>query len=157
MNKYSLEVEDWGEWALEKDFSSVERAKRYALDKFPQNQWRIFDRVVGSVVYTHTASSAIEEAARQEVSRFNRTDHWREVYAQRDQQFGRLSNVANRQREEQRRNRLRGFQFVGDEPAVLRRPRRMDPPISRGVFNPALRFGWERPSEAKVNWLKEGF
>jgi hypothetical protein len=164
MNKYSLEVENWGEWEVEKDFSSMDRAKRHGLEHFSQNQWRIFDRTAGEIVYTHNPSAVLEEIARQEVSRFNTTDHWRTVFAERaarevvaNQQRERMVEIASRQREiqrvqeQRRRDRLRGFRFVGSEPEILRQRPILD------WFDAIEEDRGKRPKGDKVNWLKEGF
>jgi hypothetical protein len=153
MNKYSLEVENWGEWEFEKDFSSIDRAKRHGLEQFPQNQWRIFNRVDGTIVHTHDPSDVFEEVARQEVARFNAANHWRTVFNERVareviamQQRERMSEIASRQREQLRRDRLRGFRFVGSQPEILRQLNVVTSYVERKI-----KFG------DKVNWLKEGF
>lgn len=162
MEKYSLEIENWGDWTLERDFSSFDRAKRHGIEKFPQNDWRIYDRVTRQIVYQH---SPLEEVARQETRRFAETERWRQVYADRAadavvarQQRERMAEVAARQRErdQARRSRLRGFNFVGPEPAILSRRSVMEELFLRDLE------AWDRPKKRSsdidhVNWLKEGF
>lgn len=162
MQKFSLEIENWGSWELEKDFASLDRAKRYGVDRFPQNEWRIFDRIAGAVVYTHDPSAVIQQEATQEVERFRATERWRQVFADRAaaevlerQNRERLLEVASRQRtrqrntEQERRERLRGFNFVGSRPRVLDTWNADDFLESINPRNDHL--------EERVNWKLEGF
>lgn len=156
MEKYSLEICDWGAWELVKDFASYDRAKQYGNRTYPQNEWRIFDRIGGEVVFEHDSLSAIEPQCRQELQRFSDNEHWRNVYAERRiaenrsrQEQERVAEIAARRRQttQERRSRLRGFSFVGNEPDIFEEQ------------------WWERQiagkrgnvAAEKVNWMKEGF
>lgn len=176
MRKFSLEIENWGTWSLEKDFSSLDRAIRHGREKFPQNEWRVFDRVSGEFVYFNDPLMEMQQEANQELLRYEETTHWRQVLGERHQQ----SIVENQRqqneyrREEQRRQRLRGFGFVGGQPAQrIPAPR----PRSFQLFdyqqlnhewnwdeeesffqNLSERIGRKRKRTVdKVNWKKEGF
>lgn len=168
MQKYSLELAEWGEWKLERDFSSFDRAKEHGLQNFPQNEWRIFDRVAGAIIYQHDPFAEIETQAKEEVRRFAETERWRTFFAERAardvierQNRERMREVAARQRrqqqrqreqEDQRRNRLRGFNFVGETPPVLnRRYEYALPDLEDDLFERS------NPLDEKVNWMLEGF
>jgi hypothetical protein len=174
MEKYSLEVENWGDYELVKDFSSVELAKDHGCTNFPQNEWRVFNRTAGRVVHKHDPFSSIEEEASQHLQRYATTDMWRQRYADQAarevyarQQRGRLAEIAARQRAAQRDNlearqqRLAGFRFVGQEPSVLAQ----QPPAAHAVAEAWDDDDWddwdddERLDLAreKVNWQQEGF
>lgn len=169
MEKYSLEVSNWGDWELEKDFASIPVAIRYARDRFSQNEWRVIDRRTGEVVHSHDSNAEIETTARAEVARFQNTERWRTIFAERaasavvaSQQRERMAEVAARQRarqreqEQARRERLRGFNFVGATPEILRAPR--FPQWEDDMLD--LLPSEDRPRRGQfehVNWLKEGF
>lgn len=175
MEKYSLEVLNWGTWELEKDFSSLDRAKRYGHERFAQNEWRVHDRVAGYIVYSYDPAAALETVAREEVHRFAENERWRQIFAERAaaavqarQQRERMAEVAARQRQQARdqarRERLRGFRFVGEGPAVLNTGFLTNPEIDHQQMMNDL-FGQDyghggpkrRSMEDRVNWLKEGF
>lgn len=161
MQKYSLEVQNGDNWELERDFSSLDRARAHGYDNFMQNTWRIYDRTARCYVHHHDSLSGMEAVALGETTRFAEAARWRQVFAQRDavvQQRERLTEVAARQRasqhdrDEQRRRRLRGFQFVGAPPAIQTFPVRPIPDIERlfGMIS-------DEDEAEKVNWRKEGF
>ena len=166
MDKYSLEILNFGQWELERDFSTLDGAKTHGLMNFPHNEWRVFDRRAGAhVVFSYDPSSAIEETARNEVRRMEEAERWRFRIAMRQaaevmarQQRERMADVAARQRQQQRerelnqarRNRLQGFNFVGRRPSILDTP---DPVMVEDYID-SLEDG---DVVEKVNWLKEGF
>ena len=167
MEKYSLEIASWGSWELERDFSSIDRAKRHAEEHFPQNEWLIFDRIAGSYVHHHDPFQVIQAEARLEARRFQDTQRWRQVFAERaaaavvaNQQRERMAEIAARQRarqrdmEQQRRERLRGFNFVGSRPSILELQEEQEEIALAELFGmkPHRDHLLER-----VNWLKEGF
>lgn len=159
MQKYSLEVENWTEFELVKDFSNLERAKRYGEERFPQNNWRVFDRPAGEVVFEHDPFSTIAEEAGTELKRFAETERWRLHFAERSadairsrQERERMAerNVRRRRSQvefdQQRRERLQGFGFVGSQPDILEDNWFDD--FVKDRINPATE---------RVNWIKEGF
>lgn len=160
MDKFSLEVENWTEYELVKDFSSLDRAQRYGAERFPQNSWRVFDRTAGAVVYEHDPYEAIAKEASGELNRFVQNEKWRRIFAERRadevrarQERERMAELVARRRatqlayDRQRRERLQGFNFVGDQPDILS-DRWWDEQTVRYRRNPVVE---------KVNWLKEGF
>lgn len=167
MDKFSLEIENWGEWQLEKDFSSFEGARQYGLERFPQNEWRIFDRNAREFVHRHDPSCIMQETAKQELDRFADTAKWRQRFAERaaaevvaNQQRERMAEIAARQRSRQRelnsqrRRRIRGFNFVGSRPDILDifdEWSEAGETILRGTTSSRQNI------DEKVNWLKEGF
>jgi hypothetical protein len=162
MGKFSLEVENWGSWEWERDFSNLDRAKAYGLERFPHNEWHIIDLIDDNEVFRHSTTEALEEVASGEAARFRQTEHWRNYFAERYQDEGmarqlrqrqRMDEVAAGQRNRQaqaeavRRERLQGFQFVGRVPAIL-----------FGRWSDDVEpWGEDRSTEPKANWLKEGF
>ena len=179
MEKYSLEIENWGSYELVKDFSSLELARQHGRTNFPQNEWRVFNRTAGHVVHKHDPFSNIAEEAAQHLQRYADTDMWRHRYAeqaarevQTRQQRGRLAEIAARQRQNQRDNlearqqRLAGFRFVGQQPEALSTP---FPPAHAAAEiwddedEPAWDDGdWDDDdrldlAREKVNWREEGF
>lgn len=152
MEKFSLEVEDWGEWKLDRDFSSLERAKQYALANFPHNQWRIYDRIRRTVI----DHSGLLESVGEELHRIRERERWRNVFAERAiaevrerQNRERLLEISASQRQQNRladrRERLRGFTFVNSRPSVLEQLAEWDDePRSDSL-------------EDKFNWRIEGF
>jgi hypothetical protein len=164
MQKYSLEIENWGTWELERDFASFDRAKTYGLDRFPQSEWRIIERTTGEIQYHHESLPALEVIAQQESSRFANEVRWRNNFAQRQV----INEVASRQRTaqaeraESRRNRLRGFHFVGEPPPIVRRGVGIEDGNLRAAriahFADLFLHGEDRPDiNEKVNWKTEGF
>jgi hypothetical protein len=176
MEKYSLEISNWGTYELVKDFSSMSGAVNHGRDQFPQNEWRVFDRVGGKIVYENDPFGSIAEQASQEIKRFDDTEKWRlrfqqqaerEVVARQERE--RLAEIASRQRQAQRqfrdipqerRDRLEGFHFVGAPPAI--------PQSTQASFGGEWEdddedeWDWDDDerldlSREKVNWLVEGF
>ena len=150
MEKYSLEVENWGNYELVKDFSSVELAKRHGTSNFPQNEWRVFNRTAGRVVHRHDPFSEIAAEASQHLQRFADTEMWRQRFADRAahevvarQQRSRLAEVAQRQRRDQRdwAGRSRTLQRYGAD------------------YYDDEEYDDERLDlvREKVNWQQEGF
>jgi hypothetical protein len=148
MHKYSLELMNLGRWELERDFSTLSAAIEYGKQNFPQNEWRVFDRVAQENVYTYDHVGAIEQAAGHELQRFARTNELRNFFNQRNvDNLPHLRSIASQQRERQqlaaRMERIRGFRFVGGAPQILNHE-----------------FIWDFEEDTlvnKVNWLKEGF
>ncbi len=169
MEKYSLEIENWGSYELVKDFSSVKLAKQHGRNNFPQNEWRIFNRTAGRVVHKHDPFSDIAEEASQHLQRFADTEMWRQRFADQAarevvarQQRGRMAEIAARQRQAQRdnsevrRERLSGFRFNGPQPDILAQAAAWDDEVE----------GWDDEeydldrldlAREKVNWQQEGF
>jgi serine phosphatase RsbU (regulator of sigma subunit) len=164
MAKFSLEIESWGSWDLEKKFKDVQSAINYGLENLTQNEWRIKESRTSNVVYRHDPFTVIEQEARGEIDRFNTTEQWRERYAQRQAQeianvqaMQRATRIASRridrmsrEQQNQRRERLNGFGFVGDAPRIY--------PIYED-FSDIFGTSYDREVgiDNKVNWLKEGF
>ena len=159
MKKYSLEVENWSEYELVKDFSSIDRATRHGRDHYPQNNWRVFDRTAGEVAFEYDPFSTIEEAASAELNRFAASERYRTIFAERradeirqGQERERVAERNARRRRAQvehdraRRDRLQGFGFVGRQPDILDDDWWDD--FEEEHHNPATE---------KVNWIKEGF
>jgi hypothetical protein len=164
MARYSLEIESWGSWELERKFSNTQSAMTYGLENFSQNDWRIKEERTSNVVYVHDPFTTIEQEARGEIDRFNTTEQWRERFAQRAAQeiinaqaaqravrvaARRIDRMTTEQRN-QRRERLNGFSFVGNGPAIHRSYEDLfdifGSPYDRDVG-----------VDDRVNWLKEGF
>lgn len=163
MEKYSLELSNWGTYELVKDFSSMSGAIRHGTNHFPQNEWRVFDRVGGKIVFENDPFASISEQASQEIERFANTERWRRRFqeqAEREvrarQERERLVEIAARQREAQhnqaRRDRLAGFNFVGNAPSVLQQ--RWEDEAEEWEWDDDERLDLSRE---KVNWLVEGF
>jgi len=159
MQKYSLEVENWTEFELVKDFSNLDRAKKYGEERYPQNHWRVFDRPAGEIVFEHDPFSAIKKDAGAELKRFESTERRRLRFAERSadairarQERERVAERNVRRRssqvefDRQRRERLQGFGFVGSQPDIL----------DDDWFEDFVK---ERvnPATERVNWIKEGF
>ena len=164
MEKYSLEVENWGSYELVKDFTSESLAKSHGQSSFPQNGWRISNRTSGSVVYEYDPLSNIAEEAGQHLQRFADTEVWRRRFAVQAaqqvvarQQRGRMAEIARRQRQSQRddnqtrRTRLAGS-FVGRTPHIL--DRRIEDWDEYWDEDDDERLDLSRE---KVNWMQEGF
>jgi hypothetical protein len=155
MEKYSLEIGNWGDWELVKDFSSLSLARRHGDRSYSQNEWRIIDRKDGEVVFENDPYAEIETQSKQELKRFEDNERWVNLYAERRvaenrrrQEQERVAEVsARRQAIQARRTRLRGFQFVGNEPDILEE-QWWERQITRKRGNVAAE---------KVNWMKEGF
>lgn len=137
---FALEIENWVEYELVKDFSNADRAKAYGLQSFPQNKWRVVDRRGGAVVYDHDPFAVMAAEAALELQRFKETERWRRHFA--DQAAAEVRQRQERERLQERQRRLRGFHFVGANP-----------------WDDYFDAFPERrnPLEEKVNWLKEGF
>ncbi len=183
MSKYSIEICNFGNWELEKDFSSFELAKSYGIESFAQNEWRIYDRDNHTYAYEHNPLHVLESQARAETIRFSETRRWRQVFIDREEheEFLReeasrrnLARIADEQRRRQQDNdqrraeRIRGFNFVGARPDVLNQHRPPIQPMNPNVFERLTRAIAEAYDnydeseewglkEKKVNWLKEGF
>lgn len=143
MTKYSLEVENWNKYEHVKDFSSINLAKKHGTDNFPQNKWRLFDRIEGCVVYDYNPMEHIGKEALQHLERFDNTDKWRNKFA-RMTEIARRQRQSQRNRAEERRQRLSGFRFVDE---------RIDPTLN-GVFGIS---SVDKELDDKINWKKEGF
>lgn len=135
MNTYSLEVENWGNWELEKDFSSINLARTYGLNRLPQNNWRVIYRPTGEIVSEYNYTTQLEEVAQQELERFRNRDIWRERFATNRHNI--VNSVASNQR---RRHRLNNFNFVSLSPDHFY----MEDYVSKSKSD-------------KINWQKEGF
>jgi hypothetical protein len=163
MEKYSLEVENWGSYELVKDFTSESNAKGHGQSNFPQNGWRILNRTSGSVVYEYDPLSNMAEEAGQHLQRFSDTETWRRRFSEQAaqrviarQQRGRMAEIASRQRQSQRnsnqarRTRLDGF--VGTPHILDRRIEEWDDDWYDEDDDGRLDL-----SREKVNWIQEGF
>lgn len=159
MKKYLLEVCNWGTWQREKEFSSKEQAITHGRANFPENEWRVFDRVAKTHVHHHDQAGELSTVAARELNRFAETIRWRRYFADRaaeeviaQQEQSRQAEAAQRQREQlaARRRRLEGFEFEGPPPAVLMR---FEDEYDDYV-RPVVRREY---IDEKVNWRKEGF
>lgn len=146
MDKFSLEVENWTEYELVKKFTSLDRAKRYGRERFPQNGWRVLDFDI--VVFENDPFEEIQQEASKELSRFTQNEKWRQVFADR-----RADEIRNRQE----RERL-------DELRVRQRATQLEVDRQRRNITGMLSDAWwdeqsahHNPAVEKVNWLKEGF
>lgn len=146
MDSFLLEVENWTEYEVVRDFSSLDRAKRYGRERFSQNSWRILDR--GTIVFEHDPFETIQQEASKELTRFAENEKWRRIFAEK-----RADEIRHRQEQErlaERRLRQRAAQLEID-----RQRRRVTDMLSdawwdeqQALYNPAVE---------KVNWAKEGF
>ena len=144
MGRFTLEIENWTEYELVKDFSSFDRAKRYGVERFAQNNWRVCDRSADTIVYEHDPFEVIQREASGELNRFHQNEKWRRVFAER-----RADEVRNRQERERmaERNARRRVQQVSADTQV-------DMMIG-SWWNE--QYERENPVTEKVNWIKEGF
>ncbi len=137
MAKYLLELENWVEYELVSAFTSFDRAKLHGQENFPQNKWRVVRPDNGNVIYEHDPFAVIACEAALEIQRFEETERWRRIFAdrqaeqiRRQQERERLSEIM------QRRYAARAAAYTSwDDIAPVRR----------------------NPLEQRVNWLKEGF
>lgn len=152
MNKYLLETEADGAWRLEKDFSTLSGAVRFAK-RF--GKFRILDRTTGEILRYSDGQPVPEELdqmlddLRQEVQRFQAVESWRQQMEVRRREQAQYRQAAVQRQNERRRQwdarrqRLSGFGFVGRTPDL------------GGYLDDWVRT-LEPPVE-KVNWLQEGF
>ena len=162
--KYSLELSNWGTYELVEDFSSMSVAVKHGEDKFPQNEWRVLDRVGGAIVHENDPFASIEEQAGQEIKRFDDTEKWRlrfQEQAEREvitrQERERLAEINIRQRQAQRQRRgshdIFGHWLPPFETDIARN--NDDEDEDDGEWD--LDEDRLDLSREKVNWLVEGF
>lgn len=143
MEKFVLEVNDWGSWDFVKDFSDKSAAERYGREQFPQNEWRVRNRLSGHMVHRHDPFEVIQEAASAELHRFRENDRWRQIFAEKR---------AREIREGQERERL----------AELYARQRVEQ-VQQGHLDILSEQWWEREvgrtnvAAQKVDWKREGF
>lgn len=135
MARYLLELENWIDYELVSAFTSFDRAKQHGQENFPQNKWRIVRPDNGSVIYEHDPFAVIACEAALEIQRFDDTERWRRIFADRQ---------AEQIRREQERERLSEIM-----------QRRYDARVA--AWNDIIAPLRRNPLEARVNWLKEGF
>ena len=138
MNRFALEVENWTEFELVKDFPSLDRAKRYGRERFSQNSWRVLDS--NSVVFEYDPFETIQQEAGRELSRFAQTEKWRQIFAEK-----RADDIRRRQEQE----RL-------EEMRVRQREQQLEIDRRRRPWWDHMQTR-SNPVVERVNWLKEGF
>lgn len=141
MTKYLLEFENWIDWELVSAFTSFDRAKAHGLENFPQNKWRIVLPGNAKVVYEHDPFGVIAAEAALEIKRFEDTERWRQVFADRAASEIRRQQEAERLAEQRARQRAR-FARAGSY---------LDP------YSEFWDYPRNNPLNERVNWIKEGF
>ncbi len=150
--RFALEIENWLEYELVGTFQSEDRAVRYGEERFPQNAWRVSDNLRRCIVHEHDPFHVIQTEAGAELRRFDETDRWRRIFAerradeirQRQEQERMAETLARRGQQQMARDRQRWQQMHSD----ILSDAWWDTINQRAVHNPAAE---------KVNWLKEGF
>ena len=91
---------------VEGHFESAVAAVEYARERYQYNNWRVVDEETGAVVWFNEPSTQLVEQMLGEQTRFDRTERVsRHLSEQRTQRA--LDQVAERQRADQRRRRIR--------------------------------------------------
>lgn len=154
MNKYALELKGETDWRLEKDFSSLSGAVRYAKNRFALCKYRIMNRSSGEIERFSDGdpqvplelglSQDVENDLALEMARFANTDRWRRRF--QDRQVERQAEWNNAR---ERERRLSRFNFVGDRPQFARQP--------EDTLDALMRLAGIKEKKEKVDWLKEGF
>lgn len=103
--RFTLEIQNWIHFEAEHSFETVDQARRYGVERFSQNDWRVRDTYADIVVYRYDPVKVFEEAAALEIKRFEDTDRWARRFADRRaadivarQQRERMGEIAARQR-----------------------------------------------------------
>ena len=103
--RFALEIKNWIHYEVEHAFEDVDSARRYGVERFSQNDWRVRDTYADIVVYQYDPVKVFEEAAALEIKRFEDSDRWARRYADRrvqeivaGQQRERMGEIAARQR-----------------------------------------------------------
>lgn len=103
---FALEVKGWVDFEVEKIFDSQTAAQLFGAEQYPQNDWRIRHIERNVVVHEHNSFQLIEKTVQLEIGRFQRSEDWVRQRSERMEQAARLrtrlSNVATRQRRDQR-------------------------------------------------------
>lgn len=81
--EYILEIHDWENWLQVGGFSSLEVAKKYGLNNYAQNDWRIM--CDGNIVHNYDSLNAFEEIAKLEVCRIDGANDWNHLRVLRSQ------------------------------------------------------------------------
>jgi hypothetical protein len=151
MEKFVLEIDDWGSWDVVKDFAERTAAERYGLEQFPQNEWRVRNRLNGRVVHKHDPFQAIQKDASNELHRFKENDRWRQIFAEK-----RAREVRERQ-ERERLAEINARQQLG------RVQRQGQATVRQGHVDILSEQWWDRETSRenvaaqKVDWKREGF
>lgn len=158
-SKYSLEIDSWGDWQLEKDFPDALEARAWGQQFFSQNGWRIVNRANDEVVYVYNPTAAMAEVASHEISRFDSKDRWMSRFLEDRQR--RTERLEARQRQ--------GQMAVEEEEVAFGEGSRGitpwfhgQPANGRRRQIPTLQeaFGWDDdddPPMERFNWIEEGF
>lgn len=151
MDRYCLQVLNFGEWEDEKAFRYPHQAIACGKEDYSQNQWRVYRVDNNETVYEHDPMLIIENEARLDAQRMADTARWRETFQNRA-----ILNAASRQREvdrdraQARINRLGGFNFIGEAPRVTN--------LFNALFETAIDWpSLHKKEEYKIDWRKEGF
>ncbi len=103
--RFLLEVKNWTTYEAEHDFESADAARRYGIERFSQNDWRVRNIGSGRVVFRYDPIKVFEQAAALEIKRFDTTERLARRYADQrvqeimaGQQRERMGEIAARQR-----------------------------------------------------------
>lgn len=132
--RYQLQVNDWGQWVVEKAFEAIILATAHARREYPQNEWKVIDLNTQRVVHEYNPSEAIASMARADIDRLDSLNRWNTDPEYRRQQIA--QNETRRRRFDQFRARV-----VAEEDRRERREKKRK----------------KKKELVKVNWLKEGF
>lgn len=176
-DKLHLEVDEWGEWGFEKEFSELVPAQAYGREFFPQNGWRIINARTKAVVFVYDPLEAMASTAATEIQRFASRDRWMDQFL-RDRQ-ARTARLQRRQMsaEEEEVAFGPGSRGMNQPWFNANGPHRGNVPDITDVFgrpisrqptpHPARRLieifaddaddVYCRPKREKYNWQEEGF
>ena len=167
MDRYCLQILNFGTWEDEKSFRYPHQAIEFGKETYSQNQWRVYRIDNGETVHEYDPMAVIENEARLDTQRMADTVRWREVFQNRNNaaiDAAARQRETDRQRTQARRDRLRGFNFVGNRPQVPN-----DDLFEEIVGRPnpswvrhadfGANFGSKKHSfeDFKIDWRKEGF
>jgi hypothetical protein len=141
--RYVLQIDDWGLWSNECSFNEPGCARNYARERYPHNNWRIWDSVRRRVV---SESEVLHDQLLEERNRFQQFDRILESVEENNRRRERLGEIARRQRERD------GLPPITVEEALQ----------ERIIVHESENFIFVDDSEdecqmPKVNWRKEGF
>lgn len=116
---YDLYIENWTNYELEKQFSSLEEATRVANENFTYNAWKIYYQ--GEVVISADATAGLQQVASEDLHRIKSLEKW-------TRQKQKLMRVAAQQRERRRTvSNLRRFhQIYGWEYQTLTKKKKVN-------------------------------
>jgi hypothetical protein len=100
-SRFVLEIDSWGDWQPEKNFSEVAAARAWGQQFFPQNGWRIVNGANNDIIYIYNPTAAMAEVASEEIRRFDSKDRWMTRFLE-----DRQRRAERLEREERRRNQM---------------------------------------------------